>query len=180
MTEEAVESNAPEAPEGNPEAFVDLVRLHQSMVFGMAYSALRDRSVAEEVAQDVFMELHRNLESLQSPTHVVNWLRRVTAHRVIDRQRKFRFLAPLVEIVREPAAPDTQRDPMLAEVLGQLVASLPAKQRMVMILRFQEELDVADIARTLDMTERRVRSHLSWSLARLREKLSHRGMGVSA
>ncbi len=82
----------------------------------------------------------------------------MTAHRVIDRQRKFRFLAPLVEIVREPAAPDTQRDPMLAEVLGQLVASLPAKQRMVVILRFQEELEVADIARTLDMTERRVRS----------------------
>jgi RNA polymerase sigma-70 factor (ECF subfamily) len=179
MTEEAVESSVPKAPAGTPEAFVELVRLHQSMVFGMAYSSLRDRSAAEEVAQDVFLELHRNLESLQSPTHVVNWLRRVTAHRVIDRQRKFRFLAPLVEIVREPAAADTQRDPMLAEVLGQLVASLPAKQRMVVILRFQEDLDVADIARTLDMPERRVRSHLQWSLALLREKLSRRGMGIS-
>jgi RNA polymerase sigma-70 factor (ECF subfamily) len=110
---------------------------------------------------------------------MVNWLRRVTAHRVVDQQRKFRFLAPLIEIVREPVAQDTQRDPMLAEILGQLVASLPAKQRMVVILRFQEDLDVADIARTLDMTERKVRSHLQWSLALLREKLSRRGMGIS-
>jgi RNA polymerase sigma-70 factor (ECF subfamily) len=149
------------------------------MVFGMAYSFLRDRSVAEDVAQDVFLELHRSLASLQSSAHVVNWLRRVTAHRVIDQQRKFRFLAPLVEIVREPAAPDTQRDPMLADVLEQLVASLPARQRMIVILRFQEDLDVGDIARTLDMSERRVRSHLQWSLARLREKLSRRGIGVS-
>jgi RNA polymerase sigma-70 factor (ECF subfamily) len=177
-TEEAVEASVSEAPEGNPEEFVDLVRRHQSMVFGMAYSSLRDRSAAEEVAQDVFLDLHRNLASLQSPAHVVNWLRRVTAHRVIDRRRKFRFLAPLIEIVREPVAPETEHDPMLSETLGQLIGSLPAKQRMVVILRFQEDLDVADIAQTLDISERKVRSHLQWSLALLREKLSRRGMGV--
>jgi RNA polymerase sigma-70 factor, ECF subfamily len=179
MTKEAVEPPASESHADSREAFVELVRRHQSMVFGMAYSFLRDRSAAEELAQDVFLELHRNLASLQSPAHVVNWLRRVTAHRAIDRQRKFRFLMPLREMEREPAAPDLQRDPMLAEVLEQLIATLPAKQRMVVILRFQEDLDVADIARTLDMPERRVRSHLQWSLALLREKLSRRGTGIS-
>ncbi len=123
--------------------------------------------------------MHRNLASLQSPAHVVNWLRRVTAHRGIDRQRKFRFLMPLVAIEREPPSPDAPRDPMLADVLTQLIASLPAKQRMVVILRFQEDLDVADIARTLDLFERKVRSYLQWSLKRLREKLSRRGKGIS-
>jgi RNA polymerase sigma-70 factor (ECF subfamily) len=180
MTEAAVESGAPEALAGNAEAFVDLVRTHQAMVFGMAYSSLRDRAAAEEVAQDVFLELHRNLPTLQPGPHAVNWLRRVTAHRVIDRQRKFRFLAPPIEIVREPAAPESQHDPMLSDLLGQLIASLPATPRMVVILRFQEDLDVADIARTLDISERKVRSHLQWSLALLREKLSRRGMGVSS
>src|SRR5579862_3764501 len=63
MIEGTVESTLPEAP-ANSEAFVELVRRHQSMVFGMAYSFLRDRSAAEEVAQDVFLELHRNLASL--------------------------------------------------------------------------------------------------------------------
>src|SRR5579862_2687598 len=98
MIEGTVESTLPEAP-ANSEAFVELVRRHQSMVFGMAYSFLRDRSAAEEVAQDVFLEMHRSLASLQSPAHILNWLRRVTAHRAIDRQRKFRFLIPLIEIV---------------------------------------------------------------------------------
>jgi RNA polymerase sigma-70 factor (ECF subfamily) len=67
----------------------------------------------------------------------------------------------------------------VTEVLGQLVASPPVKPRMVLILRYQEDLDVPEIAQTLDMSERRVRSHLQWSLALLREKLSRRGMGVS-
>jgi RNA polymerase sigma-70 factor (ECF subfamily) len=179
VTKAAAESTVPETSLGSREAFAELVGRHQSMVFGMAYSFLRDRSAAEELAQDVFLELHRNLASLQSPAHVVNWLRRVTAHRAIDRQRKFHFLARLVDMEREPAAPETQHDPMLAEILGQIIASLPARQRMVVILRFQEDLNVADIARTLDMPERRVRSYLQWSLALLREKLSRRGGGIS-
>src|ERR1700691_6286848 len=75
---------------GDADSFASLVKQHQSMVFSIAYSALRDRSVAEEVAQDVFLELHRVLPVLDSPAHVVNWLRRATAHRAIDRQRRQR------------------------------------------------------------------------------------------
>src|SRR5580658_5063822 len=93
---------------GDPDAFAALVKQHQAMVFSIAYAALRDRSAAEEVAQDVFLELHRVLPVLDSPAHIVNWLRRATAHRSIDRQRRqrtwFRFLWPL-EQSPEPAAP---------------------------------------------------------------------------
>src|ERR1700678_2852116 len=72
------------------DAFAALVKQHQSMVFSIASAMLRDRSVAEEVAKEVFLELHRTLPGLDSPAHVVNWLRRATAHRSIDRQRRQR------------------------------------------------------------------------------------------
>ena len=160
--------------------FAALVREHQAMVFSIAYACLRDRAAAEEVAQDVFLELHRNLGTLESPAHVVNWLRRVAAHRSIDRARRWRFrlFSPLTE-APEPVAPAPQGDVLRDEMLRQLVASLPAKLRMAVILRYQEDLDVADIARLLDMPARTVKSHLQRSLALLRQKLSHRGGEIS-
>jgi RNA polymerase sigma-70 factor (ECF subfamily) len=160
------------------DAFTALVKKHQSMVFSMAYSFLRDRSAAEEVAQDVFLELHRVLPVLDSPAHVVNWLRRAAAHRSIDRQRRqrrwWRSFWPL-EQAPEPAVPNAGGDVLLAEALRQLIASLPAKPRVVMILRYQEDMEAAEIAKVLKMPLGTVKSHVQRSLKLLRDKLARYG-----
>jgi RNA polymerase sigma factor (sigma-70 family) len=57
------------------------------MVFSIAYRFLRDRAVAEELAQDVFLKLYRELPRLQSPDHVKFWLRKVISHRAMDHAR---------------------------------------------------------------------------------------------
>lgn len=159
--------------------FAELVREHQSMVFSIAYHFLRDRTVAEEIAQDVFLKLFRNLDSLESPAHVTFWLRRVTVHRAVDYARK-RQRRP--EIALEDTAELRDRhetgDPMLNRRLQALVQSLPEKPRSVMILRYQEDLMPEEIARILDMPVRTVKSHLHRSLAMLREKME-RSMGGS-
>jgi RNA polymerase sigma-70 factor (ECF subfamily) len=163
---------------GDPDSFAGLVQQHQAMVFSIAYAALRDRSVAEEVAQDVFLELHRVLPALESPAHVINWLRRTAAHRSIDRHRRrrtwLRFLWPL-EQVPEPAAPAAAGDILLTGALRQLIASLPAKPRMVMILRYQEDMEAAEIAEALNMPLGTVKSHVQRSLKLLRDKLARQG-----
>src|ERR1041385_8659111 len=122
------------------------------MVFSIAYHFLHDRALAEEVAQETFLQLHKHLASLESPAHVLYWLRRATSNRCIDYARHQR-LAPQIalESVPEPAALDTPGDPMLARRLRQLVASLPPKQRMVVVLRYQEELEPEEIARMVHM-----------------------------
>src|ERR1022692_4148087 len=56
--------------------FASLVRQHQAMVFSIAWHLLRDRAVAEELAQDVFLSLYQHLAELESPEHVQFWLRR--------------------------------------------------------------------------------------------------------
>ena len=66
---------------------------------------------------------------------------------------------------------------MLDETLRRLVASLPETPRMVMVLRYQEELDPSEIAQILEMPLATVKSHLQRSLALLREKLARRGRG---
>jgi RNA polymerase sigma-70 factor, ECF subfamily len=65
-------------------------------------------------------------------------------------------------------------DPLLARRLERHLAALPAVARLVVILRFQEDLDPAEIAGVLDLSVNTVKSHLKRSLARLRADLSDR------
>lgn len=143
------------------------------MVFSMAYHFLRDRSLAEELAQEVFFELYRNLETIESPAHLVFWLRKVTSRRCIDQTRRRAFWPKFrLDEVPEPMAKTRAADPMLSRALARLVASLPEKARMVVILRYQEDLDPMEIAQVLDMPIGTVKSHLQRSLGMLRDKLA--------
>jgi RNA polymerase sigma-70 factor (ECF subfamily) len=151
--------------------FETIVREHQSMVFSIAYRFLHDRELAEELAQDVFLQLHKNLSALKSPAHVTFWLHKVTGHRCIDYSRHRKPGREVnLERTTEMASEAPMSDPMLASRLRKLVASLPPKSRMVVILRYEEELELAEIARVLGMPLGTVKSHLQRALATLREK----------
>ena len=158
--------------------FDALVREHQSMVFSLAYHFLHDRGLAEEVAQEVFLSLHRNLATVESPAHALFWLRQATVRRAIDETRR-RRRRPQVALdeVPEPATGAGTADPLLGDVLRRLIAALPEAPRMVMVLRYQEDLDPSEIAELLEMPLATVKSHLHRSLAVLREKLGRRGLG---
>jgi len=158
---------------GDQFAFEQIVRQHQSMVFSMACHFLRDRSLAEELAQEVFLNLHQNLHSIKSPEHLVYWLRKVTSHRCIDQSRRLK-VRPQVSLddVPEPATNASENDLFLSEMLRRVVDTLPEKARLVVILRYQEDLDPGEIASVLDMPLNTVKSHLRRSLSSLRDKLS--------
>ncbi len=152
--------------------FADLVRVHQAMVYSIAWNYLHDRPLAEEVAQDVFLQLYRALPDLDSPAHVHFWLRRVVTHRSIDTARRRRFQPRIgLEGLPEPRAAAATPDPLRDRRLRQLVASLPEKARMVVVLRFQEDLSHEEIAEALDIPVGSVKSQLQRALAMLREKV---------
>jgi RNA polymerase sigma-70 factor (ECF subfamily) len=161
-----------DAAASGPGDFAAILRREQSMVFSIALHFLRDRQAAEEIAQDVFLSLHRSLGTLQSPEHVTNWLRRVTSHRCIDYVRRRRPAQVSLDEVPELRSEGPRRDPLLARRLQQLVASLPEKARMVVILRYQEDLTPLEIAGVLSMPVATVKSHLQRSLASLRARVS--------
>ena len=68
--------------------FREIVEAHQSRVYSIAYRVLGDRGTAEEVAQDVFLELYRAFDAIASDEHLAAWLRRVTVHRATDALRR--------------------------------------------------------------------------------------------
>lgn len=166
-----------DAASGDRDAFAALIGRHQSMVFGLAWNFLHDRSAAEELAQEVFVELHRALPSLESAAHVTNWLRRVTTNRCVDYSR-YRRARPQVSLdsVEEPVALPSADDVLLSEKVRKLTASLPERARAVLLLRYQEDLEPTEISEMLGMPVNTVKSHLQRSLAMLREKLSRSGV----
>jgi RNA polymerase sigma-70 factor (ECF subfamily) len=152
--------------------FAQIVADNQSLVFSLAVRFLRDREGAEELAQDVFLQLYQKLHAIESPAHATGWLRRAICHRCIDEARK-RRLRPRVglDAAPEPVAESGGPDLLLNERLRRLVAELPENARMIVLLRYQEDLDPADIATILNMPVSTVKSHLHRSLTALRGRL---------
>ena len=161
------------ARSGDAAAFAVLVRQHQRAVYSLALRMLSDPHKAEDLAQEVFIRLHRGLALLQSDTHLLFWLRQVTSRLAIDRLRREPRgeLVPLAEDL-PLAGESTMGDPLLQRRLRALIAELPAAARAVVLLRFQEDLDPSEIAQLLDMPVNTVKSHLKRSLERLRERLT--------
>jgi RNA polymerase sigma-70 factor (ECF subfamily) len=161
------------AAQGERSAFEVIVREHQAMVFGIAYHFLHEGSRAEDVAQEVFLRLYQNLRAIKSPAHLMLWLRKVTSRCCIDAVRRDppgRQMS--LEESPEPAQAAAPTDPLLSRRLRRLVASLPENARMVVILRYQEELELAEIAEILEIPINTVKSRLQRSLETLREKLA--------
>jgi RNA polymerase sigma-70 factor (ECF subfamily) len=158
--------------------FADIVARNQSMVFSLALRFLRNREVAEELAQDVFLQCYRQLGQLEDAAHACSWLRRAICHRSIDelRKRRYRPAVGLDDIPEPAAAGGGMPDLMMQDRLRDLVGQLPEKARMVVVLRYQEDLLPAEIAEMLEMPVSTVKSHLHRSLALLRGRLEKRGI----
>lgn len=159
------------AREGDHDAFAALVERHEAMVFSLALRFFHDRTKAEEVAQDVFLQLYRSLATLESDSHVLFWLRQVTTRRCIDLTRRNRMRAVSLEDAGELKARQKDDDPLLDRRLKLMVRELPELQRAVVTLRYQEDLNPSEICEIVGLPVNTVKSHLHRALQALRRKL---------
>ena len=74
----------------------------------------------------------------------------------------------------EPTVLEQVHDSFLSSYLGRMVASLPEKQRMLVVLRYQEEMELEEIARVLGMNVSTVKTQIGRALELLRAKTTHR------
>jgi RNA polymerase sigma-70 factor, ECF subfamily len=161
---------------GDLAAFRELMRANQSRVFSVALRFTGQRSDAEELLQDVFLQLHGALGQIASEEHLKHWLLRTISHRCIDRLRKAGRRPQLVSIAAlpstfEPQSVERQTDHLAGSRARQLLLELAPDARAVVLLRFQEDLDPTEIAKVLAMPIPTVKSHLRRSLAWLRTQL---------
>ena len=159
------------AQEGDSDGFAALVSEHGSVVFSIAWHFFADRQRAEEIAQDVFLQLYRNLGKIESPAHLLFWLRQVTSRRCIDEVRRAGPRRISLDDAPELGVAPASGDPLATRRLRQLVAALPERQRLIVTLRYQEDLDPREIGRIVGLPVNTIKSHLHRALLALRKKM---------
>jgi RNA polymerase sigma-70 factor (ECF subfamily) len=141
------------------------------LAFRVAYSVLRQRQDAEDVAQDVLVRAHRRFATLRDPTRYRAWIVRMTwrlamDHRRGDARRRQR------ELVHTQLAPT--EDSQLAgrdRALWAAIDALPERLRLVIVLASVEGHDVDEVARLVGAPPGTVKSRLFTARKRLKELL---------
>lgn len=170
------------AQRGELAAFGELLDEHEARVFSVALRFTGRRADAEELTQDVFVELHGALARITDREHLRRWLLRTVSHRCLNRLRNDSRRPKLVPIdalqpESEPSAPEGAHDPLMSARLRALLLELSPEARAVLLLRFQEDLDPSEIGAVLGMSANTVKSHLRRSLEWLRAQCAGENHG---
>jgi RNA polymerase sigma-70 factor (ECF subfamily) len=173
---------------GDEEAFAQLVRRYQPAMLRLAESTVGSRAVAEEVCQETWLAVVRGVERFEGRSSFKTWLFPVLINRARSSAgREQRAGSPDGGTVErfdaggawaQPPVPWSDRvdDRLVAEWLArrvhQLLPTLPAQQRQVVVLRDIEGVGPADVTTLLGITEGNQRVLLHRGRAKLREWLS--------
>jgi RNA polymerase sigma-70 factor (ECF subfamily) len=147
-----------------------------TLAFRVAYSVLRQRQDAEDVAQDAFIKAHRSFAQLRDRDRFRAWLVRMVWRMALDRRRGERRREAREQVVPEaPAVPTTEDDLIAGErsaALWRAIDQLPEKLRVAIVLSAIDGHDVREVASLLGVPEGTVKSRLFLARKQLQELLS--------
>jgi len=163
------------AQQGNLEAYGQLVQRFQDMACGYAYSILGDFDLAEDAAQDAFIQAYRELGSLREPQAFASWFRRIVFTQCPRLTRGKQLATVPLDDVVEMTAPDEPSQVVEARDMRDRVMkainSLPEHERVVTTLFYINGYSHNDIAGFLDVPVSTVKSRLHTSRNRLKESM---------
>jgi RNA polymerase sigma-70 factor (ECF subfamily) len=148
-----------------------------TLAFRIAYSVLRHRQDAEDVAQEAFAKAYRSFHQLRDRDRFRAWLARMTFRLAIDRQRTNRRRAAREQVEQvvdnrpEPTAEQSAEAEERSAHLWRAIDALPEKLRVVTVLAAIEGHDLAEVARLLELPVGTVKWRLFAARKELQEKL---------
>jgi len=164
------------AQQGDRNAYSELVRLHAGGILNVVYRLCGDAQLAEDAAQETFLQAWLNLNSYRPQSSLRNWLYRIAVNAATDMLRKEKRLVP--DAVEDLQLADTHPGPEMmfvrqerAALVQGAVLSLPEACRAVLVLREYEGLSYQEIAASLDIPVGTVMSRLNYARNLLKEKL---------
>ena len=164
------------AQRGERNAFSELVCIHAQGVRNVIYRMCGDLQIAEDAAQETFIQAWTHLPSFRPQTSLRNWLYRIAVNAATDLLRKEKRILP-------NALEDLQlQDPQLGPealffeeertgLIQKAILSLPEASRAVLVLREYEGMSYHEIANALDIPVGTVMSRLNYARKILKEKL---------
>ena len=163
---------------GDTDAFDELMRRYKRLVVNFVYRVLGSAADADDVAQEVFVRVYRNLDIYRPETKFSTWLFALARNAAIDHLR-WRKRHPTESIAVSPqlaAVSGTADEVSAREIGGQIataVAKLPEDQRTALVLAEYHGLSYAEIAAVMRCSEKSVESRLYRAKQTLRGLLRH-------
>jgi RNA polymerase sigma-70 factor, ECF subfamily len=173
------------ARQGNRRAFEELVERHQRRAYHIAFDFARDRDEAKDLSQEAFLKAFTNLKNFDGRSSFYTWFYRILVNLCLDyKRRQKRAPAETFDETtqnqlepsqpqKKPRSPDEQ---VLARQIslrvGEVLASLPARQRTAFVLKNHQGLSIKEIAELMETAEGTVKVHLHRAVTALREKLA--------
>jgi RNA polymerase sigma factor (sigma-70 family) len=168
------------AREGDTSAFGEIVRRYQNLVFATAFQILRDRPLAEDVAQDAFVKAFQSLKDLRTESSFPPWLRKITRNLALVARKEQRRFGTLEEAGTPQSPPadagqEAERERGEADAFGEevrrVISSLSDTLRFPMLLCHIDDLSTRDAARFLSITEGALRKRLHDGKRKLQERI---------
>lgn len=162
--------------------FAAIVATHRPQVFRFLLASTRDVDLAETLTQDCFLKAHRHWAGFRGESTAITWLMRIAINlekdhwrnRRIQFWRQTRINAVDADEASQwlPSGESSPEQQLLAREqvkrVWQAVDGLSARQKTVFLLRFVEEMEIAEIALATGLSEGTVKAHLSRALGRVR------------
>jgi len=164
------------AQSGDRNAFSELVRTHAQGVLNVIYRMCGDMQIAEDAAQETFIQAWLRLQSYRPHASLRNWLYRIAVNTAIDMLRKEKRILPSaiedLNLTDSGPGPETLvANSERTEMVQEAILALPDASRAVLVLREFEGLSYQEIAESIDIPVGTVMSRLNYARKLLREKL---------
>jgi RNA polymerase sigma-70 factor, ECF subfamily len=164
------------ARRGDHDAFGRLVERYYRAAYASAYAVLGNRSDAEEIAQETFVQVFQKLDRLRVPGALTSWIWRIARDSALKHIRKHKRIKPVgqaPDLVLDDAAPHA---PMVAaeekQELMVALEQLPDDMREAVLMRYWEELEYEEMARRTGISAAALYQRVCRGLKHLRESLS--------
>jgi RNA polymerase sigma-70 factor, ECF subfamily len=136
---------------GHAGEFRELMLRYQGRAYTVSYRILCRREDAEDVVQDTFLRVYRNLSTYREQDRFWPWLRRIAVNCCLERLRRKQSREQPDDFTDESlgiacSAEEEALRNVTLEMISDAVAELPERLRIVMVLRYQEELSYKEIA----------------------------------
>ncbi len=158
--------------EGDTSAFRRLVEAHQSYVYSVCYSVVKNKAIAEEAAQDTFIKVYRSLKKYKSESKLTSWMYSIAYRTSLDyirKQKKTEALDSVDYMVSDPSM-NTQENLEADEfsvLVKRMVNKLPPEDAALIRMFYFEDMSVQELADIAGISV----SNVKVRLFRIRKKL---------
>jgi RNA polymerase sigma-70 factor (ECF subfamily) len=156
----------------------ELMNLHSRKVYLLAYSYVKDKGLAEDIAQEVFIKCYKSLNHFRGDAQITSWIYRITVNTAKDflRSKSFNILKYPKSFFESITKSETPEDAVLKQdqrvAVLQKVLGLSTKYREIIILYYFQDEKMEDIAEILNLNLNTVKTRLARARAKLKEQIT--------